>query len=336
MRRHNDILSGADGMKHYGVILCIVIAGVATLLGNAVPMIGGIILSIMLGIIVNNMVGVKQINLSGIKFSSKKILQYAIIMMGFTLNLRVVAELGMSSLPITLTTISAALVASFMLGKIMNVGANIRTLIGVGTAICGGSAIAAASPIIDADEDEVAFSLSTIFLFNFIAVFLFPVLGAVFGMTSIGFGHFAGTAINDTSSVVAAGYAYSQTAGDTATIVKLVRALMIVPVCMLLVGLQLKRDKQSNFNMKKVFPWFILWFLVASIITTVVDLPESVTGYIKVISTFMISVAMAGIGLSVDIKKFISIGMRPVLLGAGVWLVVAGVSLVMQWLLNIW
>lgn len=323
-------------MKHYGVILCIVIAGVATLLGNAVPMIGGIILSIMLGIIVNNMVGVKQINLSGIKFSSKKILQYAIIMMGFTLNLRVVAELGMSSLPITLTTISAALVASFMLGKIMNVGANIRTLIGVGTAICGGSAIAAASPIIDADEDEVAFSLSTIFLFNFIAVFLFPVLGAVFGMTSIGFGHFAGTAINDTSSVVAAGYAYSQTAGDTATIVKLVRALMIVPVCMLLVGLQLKRDKQSNFNMKKVFPWFILWFLVASIITTVVDLPESVTGYIKVISTFMISVAMAGIGLSVDIKKFISIGMRPVLLGAGVWLVVAGVSLVMQWLLNIW
>ncbi|TDM39209.1 YeiH family putative sulfate export transporter [Macrococcoides goetzii] len=323
-------------MKWQGVILCSMIAVIATILGQFLPIIGGIIFSIILGIIINNTFQLPDKYQPGIKFASKKILQYAIIAMGFTLNLRVVIDMGMSSLPITLTTITAALLVSVWLGKVMNIGENIRTLIGVGTAICGGSAIAAASPIVDAKEDEVAFSLSTIFLFNIIAVFLFPVIGHTIGLSDIGFGHFAGTAINDTSSVVAAGYAYSETAGDTATIVKLVRALMIIPVCLLLVGIQMSRKQQTSFNFKKVFPWFILYFFMASILTTLFNIPTEIIGYIKLISTFMISIAMAGIGLSVDIKKFISIGMRPVVLGAGVWFAVAGLSLVLQWIMNIW
>ncbi|WP_414050647.1 YeiH family protein [Macrococcus animalis] len=323
-------------MKIPGILFCAVIALVGSFFGHAMPVVGGIIFSIILGILINNTMKLPFSLQGGIKFSSKKILQYSIILMGFTLNLRVVAEMGISSLPITLTTITAALVASYLLGKWLGINENIRTLIGVGTAICGGSAIAAASPIIDAKEDEVAFSLSTIFLFNIIAVFLFPMMGHGFGLSDIGFGHFAGTAINDTSSVVAAGYAYSETAGDTATIVKLVRALMIIPVCLLLVAIQMKGHKQADFSIKKVFPWFILYFFLASVFTTIVDLPEEVIGYIKVISTFMISMAMAGIGLSVSIKKFISIGMKPVLLGASVWFVVAALSLVMQWVLNIW
>lgn len=323
-------------MNILGILFCAAIALVATIFGHYFPVIGGIIFSIIIGILINNTMKVPFQLEKGIKFSAKKILQYAIIMMGFTLNLRVVAEMGMSSLPITLITITAALVASLLLGKLLGIGENIRTLIGVGTAICGGSAIAAASPIIDAKEDEVAFSLSTIFLFNIIAVFLFPFIGHSIGLSDIGFGHFAGTAINDTSSVVAAGYAYSETAGDTATIVKLVRALMIIPVCLLLVALQMRKNKHTDFSLKKVFPWFILYFFLASVFTTIVDLPDDVIGYIKVISTFMISMAMAGIGLSVSIKKFISIGLKPVLLGASVWFVVASLSLVMQWLMNIW
>ncbi|WP_414054770.1 YeiH family protein [Macrococcus equi] len=323
-------------MKYYGIIFCAMIASLATLFGHFIPVIGGIIFSIILGIVINNTVRVPEVMHTGIKFSSKKILQYAIIIMGFTLNLRVVADMGISSLPITLITISAALLTSILLGKLLGVSENIRTLIGVGTAICGGSAIAAASPIIDAKEDEVAFSLSTIFLFNIIAVFLFPVMGHAFGLSAIGFGYFAGTAINDTSSVVAAGYAYSEQAGDTATIVKLVRALMIIPVCLLLVGIQMSRKQKTSFNFKKVFPWFILYFFMASILTTLFNIPTEIIGYIKLISTFMISIAMAGIGLSVDIKKFISIGPRPVVLGAGVWFVVAGLSLVLQWIMNIW
>lgn len=323
-------------MKRYGVILCSIIAVIATLLGQLFPIIGGIIFSIILGIIISNAIKLPEQYQPGIKFASKKILQYAIIVMGFTLNLRVVIEMGLSSLPITLTTITAALLTSLCLGKVMNIGENIRTLIGVGTAICGGSAIAAASPIVDAKEDEVAFSLSTIFLFNIIAVFIFPVIGHTIGLSDIGFGHFAGTAINDTSSVVAAGYAYSETAGDTATIIKLVRALMIIPVCLILVMVQLKKSEKRAFSIKKVFPWFILYFFLASVVTSIINLPEAIISYIKMLSTFMISIAMAGIGLSVSIKQFRAIGIKPVLLGASVWFVVAGISLIMQWLLNIW
>ncbi|MGK0555108.1 YeiH family protein [Macrococcus capreoli] len=323
-------------MKRYGILLCIGIACIATILGHFIPIIGGIIFSIILGIIINNTTRVSNTFQPGIKYASKKVLQYAIIVMGFTLNLRIVAAMGMSSLPITLITITAALLSSVLLGKLLNISENIRTLIGVGTAICGGSAIAAASPIIDAKDDEIAFSLSTIFLFNIIAVFLFPVLGHSIGLSDVGFGHFAGTAINDTSSVVAAGYAYSESAGDTATIVKLVRALMIIPVCLLLVALQMRRKQQTEFRFKKVFPWFILYFFIASVIATAMNLPEAIVGYIKIISTLMISIAMAGIGLSVDIKKFLAIGMKPVLLGASVWCVVAVTSLMIQWILNIW
>lgn len=323
-------------MKWYGVFLCSIIAVIATLLGQVFPIIGGIIFSIILGIIISNAIKLPDQYQPGIKFASKKILQYAIIVMGFTLNLRVVVAMGLSSLPITLTTITAALLTSLWLGKVMNIGENIRTLIGVGTAICGGSAIAAASPIVDAKEDEVAFSLSTIFLFNIIAVFIFPVIGHTIGLSDIGFGHFAGTAINDTSSVVAAGYAYSETAGDTATIVKLVRALMIIPVCLLLVMVQLKKSEKKAFSIKKVFPWFILYFFLASVVTSIINLPEAIISYIKMLSTFMISIAMAGIGLSVSIKQFRTIGIKPVLLGASVWFVVAGISILMQWLLNIW
>ncbi|MFC6118892.1 YeiH family protein [Macrococcoides bohemicum] len=323
-------------MKRHGVILCSIIAVIATLLGQLFPIIGGIIFSIILGIIISNAIKLPDKYQPGIKFASKKILQYAIIVMGFTLNLRVVIEMGLSSLPITLTTITAALLTSIWLGKVMNIGENIRTLIGVGTAICGGSAIAAASPIVDAKEDEVAFSLSTIFLFNIIAVFIFPVIGHTIGLSDIGFGHFAGTAINDTSSVVAAGYAYSETAGDTATIVKLVRALMIIPVCLILVMIQLKKSEKKAFSIKKVFPWFILYFFLASVVTSIINLPEAIISYIKMLSTFMISIAMAGIGLSVSIRQFRTIGIKPVLLGASVWFVVACISLIMQWLLHIW
>lgn len=323
-------------MKWYGVFLCSIIAVIATLLGQMFPIIGGIIFSIILGIIISNAIKLPDQYQPGIKFASKKILQYAIIVMGFTLNLRVVVAMGLSSLPITLTTITAALFTCLWLGKVMNIRENIRTLIGVGTAICGGSAIAAASPIVDAKEGEVAFSLSTIFLFNIIAVFIFPVIGHTIGLSDIGFGHFAGTAINDTSSVVAAGYAYSETAGDTATIVKLVRALMIIPVCLLLVMVQLKKSEKKAFSIKKVFPWFILYFFLASVVTSIINLPEAIISYIKMLSTFMISIAMAGIGLSVSIKQFRTIGIKPVLLGASVWFVVAGISLIMQWLLNIW
>ncbi|UTH13608.1 putative sulfate exporter family transporter [Macrococcus equipercicus] len=321
-------------MMKQGLLLTVILAAVATLLGNAVPLVGAAVFSIILGILVRQFVPLTRYE-PGIKFAGKKVLQWAIILMGFTLSFSTAVTLGVSSLPITLTTITTALICSYVIGRVMNIPARIRTLIGVGTAICGGSAIAAASPIIEADDEEIAFSISTIFLFNIIAVFLFPVLGHLMHMTSEGFGYFAGAAINDTSSVVAAGYTFSKDAGDTATIVKLVRALMIVPVCLLLVGIKVRRQTRT-VSVRRIFPWFILYFFLASVIASIIPLPDVLVTVIKHIAAFMVATALAGIGLSVDLKSFKAIGCRPVALGAVTWFVVTITTLIMQQILGIW
>lgn len=320
-----------------GIGLSIGIALVGSVMGYFVPVIGSVIFSLIIGILLRHIVTIPESYEQGIKFSSKKILQWAIIVMGFTLSFKTAIHLGLTSLPITLFTITAALLFSYFIGKWMRINKKITTLIGVGTAICGGSAIAAVSPIIEADDDEIAFSMSTIFLFNIIAVFLFPFLGHLMNMTSIGFGYFAGAAINDTSSVVAAGYTYSTQAGDTATVVKLIRALMIVPICFLLLFIKIRKERvERSVQMKKIFPWFILYFFLATIFVTIVPLPNELSSILKSISTFMISIALAAIGLSVNIKTFKKIGLKPVYLGALTWLIVASTAIIMQRILNIW
>ena len=325
-------MSGGGNLKLRGIVLCIAIAIAATCIGNFAPIVGSMVVSILIGIIVGNTMNTEPYN-AGIKFSGKKLLQYAIILMGFTLSFKSAVQLGISSFPLIITSIVAALLVSYILGSYLGINTRIKTLIGVGTAICGGSAIAAASPIIKAKDEEIAFSITTIFLFNIIAVFIFPPLGHLLHFSDTGFGYFAGTAINDTSSVVAAGYAYSTSAGDTATIVKLVRALMIVPICLILVALQSSKD---DFNIKQVFPWFILYFFLASVFASIVPIPHEAVKTIKVLSNFLMCTALAGIGLSVNLPKFFKIGSKPIALGAVTWMVVIMMSLIMQKVLQIW
>ncbi|RXK17629.1 YeiH family protein [Macrococcus sp. DPC7161] len=319
--------------KFKGILLCFMIALVSTGLGLWMPVIGSVMFSILIGIVLGNLNLHKSFQ-PGIKYSSKKLLQYAIILMGFTLSIRTVGSIGVSSLPLTLSTITIALIFSYFVGRYMRIASRISTLIGVGTAICGGSAIAATSPIIKAKDEEIAFSISTIFLFNIVAVFLFPFLGHLFNMSQVGFGYFAGSAINDTSSVVAAGYTYGTEAGDTATIVKLVRALMIVPICFIIAWITSKQDR--NMKLSKVFPWFILYFLLASLFVSIVPIPKSWMMVIKTLSTFLISMALAGIGLSVNINTFKKIGIKPVILGALTWFIVAVSSMIILHVIHIW
>lgn len=319
--------------KFKGILLCFMIALVSTGLGLWMPVIGSVMFSILIGIVLGNLNLHKSFE-PGIKYSSKKLLQYAIILMGFTLSIRTVGSIGVSSLPLTLSTITIALIFSYFVGRYMRIAPRISTLIGVGTAICGGSAIAATSPIIKAKDEEIAFSISTIFLFNIVAVFLFPFLGHLFNMSQVGFGYFAGSAINDTSSVVAAGYTYGTEAGDTATIVKLVRALMIVPICFIIAWITSKQDR--NMKLSKVFPWFILYFLLASLFVSIVPIPKSWMMVIKALSTFLISMALAGIGLSVNINTFKKIGIKPVILGALTWFIVAVSSMIILHVIHIW
>lgn len=315
-----------------GLTLVLFIALVATWLGSLFPIIGSAVFAIIFGILIKNTVDVAPEFKPGIAFSSKKILQASIVLLGFSLSIQDIGKTGLSSLKVTLVTIVVAFIIAFLVGKWLKVPNKMQVLIGVGTAICGGSAIAAVSPIIEADDDEIALSISTIFLFNIIAVFLFPFLGHYFQMTDAGFGLWAGTAINDTSSVVAAGYSFSQPAGDFATIVKLTRATLIIPISLIIAGITFYQKKKTakKVALKQIFPWFILYFLIASIISSTGILPATFIATTSWLAKFMIAMALAAIGLSANLKDMLKTGPKPILLGLITWFFVAGSSLLIQ------
>lgn len=316
-----------------GVVLCVALALVAWQLGSWLPLIGGPVFGIVLGVVIRNVAPLPATCQPGIKFSAKKVLKASIVVLGLGLSLTQVARTGLSSLAVTLITITVAFLVAWGLGRLLRVRSNLTTLIGVGTAICGGSAIAAATPIVDADDHDTAFSISTIFLFNLIAVLVFPLLGHLMHMGDHAFGLWAGTAINDTSSVVAAGYSFSDAAGDYGTIVKLTRATLIIPVCLGLVAIQAWRHKQqggSGFQLRSIFPWFILWFVVASAIRSLGWIPGGWHDNIHLLAEFLIIMALTGVGLSADLRAMVRTGFRPIALGLGVWAAVAVSSLAVQ------
>lgn len=316
-----------------GIALAGIIAVPAWLIGSLVPVIGSPVLGILFGMLLAFWKRPAVFE-PGVKYTSKKLLQYSIILLGFGMNLFHIFRAGAQTLLLMLFTLTAAFLTAYLVGKLLKLDGNTKTLIGVGTAICGGSAIAATAPVINADDEEVAHAISTIFLFNVIAAFLFPVLGHVFGMNDTNFGLWAGTAINDTSSVVAAGYTFSSTAGDLAVIVKLTRTLLIIPVTMVLAVFTSRRKKSGGgegYAIKKIFPWFILGFLAASVISTFIPLPVVIYSYLTKIGKFVIVMAMAAIGLNTNLLKLVKNGGRPILLGFVCWVVLSGVSLVVQY-----
>jgi uncharacterized integral membrane protein (TIGR00698 family) len=329
-------------MRAPGLLLAVGIGLLALLLGRWAPLIGGPVIGIVLGILVRNLLSPGERYNPGIAFTGKKVLQWSIIALGFGLSLDQVAKTGLESLSVTLVTMSVAFLAAWLLGRWLGVHDHLKILIGVGTAICGGSAIAAVTPIIRSDDHDTAFAISTIFLFNVIAVLLFPLLGHLMNLSDLGFGLWAGTAINDTSSVVAAGYSYSHAAGDYATIVKLTRATLIIPVCLVLAFVVAAREKRrhaqagsvGHFSLASIFPWFILWFLVASAVRTAGLIPVAIQPSIHLLAEFLIIVALTAIGLSANLRKMAASGARPILLGLGVWIAVAVSSLLVQWVIG--
>ena len=317
-----------------GVLLAVIIAVPAWFIGRAVPVVGGPILGIIFGMILafgRRPTWFEQ----GLKYTSKKILQYAIILLGFQMNLLNVLKVGQQTLLLMVFTLSATFVTAYAAGRLLKVDGVTATLVGVGTAVCGGSAIAAIAPIIKADDQDVARSISTIFLFNVIAAFLFPALGRAFGMTAHTFGLWAGTAINDTSSVVAAGFSFSDAAGNLAVVVKLTRTLMIVPIALALALYTSSRSNRDGarhkYGVAKIFPWFVLGFAAASIVNTFIAMPAGMTSHLSDAGKFFIIVAMAAIGLNTHLVKLAKSGVRPIVLGLTCWIVLAITSLAVQY-----
>lgn len=321
-----------------GLLLAAAIGLLALLLGDWEPLIGGPVFGIVLGALARNLFAPGERFDPGIRFGGQQVLQWSIVMLGFGLSLSQVARTGLESLWVTLVTMSMAFLAAWLLGRGLGVHNKLAILIGVGTAICGGSAIAAVTPIIRPDDHDTAFAISTIFLFNLVAVLLFPLLGHLMHLSDLGFGMWAGTAINDTSSVVAAGYSYSHAAGNYATIVKLTRSTLIIPICLVLAFCVATRERRrrkqqghlGDFSVARVFPWFILWFLIASGVRTAGLIPGDIRPALHILAGFMIIVALTAIGLAANLRRMASTGLRPVVLGLSVWVVVAVSSLLVQ------
>jgi uncharacterized integral membrane protein (TIGR00698 family) len=326
--------------KNYqGLLLCLLIGAIAWLLGEKYSIIGGPVFGILLGLVIA-LFPRKSSFESGIKFTSKKVLQYAIILLGFGMNFFQIFNVGSQSLLIIISTISTSLIVSYFASKLMKIPSNVSILVGVGSSICGGSAIAATAPVIDANDEDIAKSISVIFLFNVIAAFLFPFLGNQLGLSDIGFGMWAGTAINDTSSVVAAGQTWASSHGSDialnyATIVKLTRTLAIIPITLSLALYRSKKNTSTTVKLSKIFPWFILFFLFAAIVSTVFDLDSSITKPLTEAGKFFITMAMGAIGLNTNIVKLIKTGGKPILLGLCCWISIVFVSLFVQHVLGI-
>lgn len=336
-----------------GIALCLAIAVPSWILGTKFPIIGGAVIAIIAGMVLGMVIKEKKVFESGIKFTSKKILQWAVILLGFGLNLNVILETGKQSLPIIISTISTSLIIAFVLCKLMHIPTKIATLVGVGSSICGGSAVAATAPVIDADDEEVAQAISVIFFFNVLAALIFPTFGSMIGFstaTGESFGIFAGTAVNDTSSVTACASTWdsmwnlgSQTL-DTAVTVKLTRTLAIIPITLVLALIRTRKEQANGeagtkVSIKKIFPFFILYFIAASVITTValsLGVSSAVFKPLKTLSKFFIVLAMAAIGLNTDIVKLIKTGGKPLALGFCCWTGITAVSLVMQHFLGLW
>ncbi|MGC4019706.1 MAG: YeiH family protein [Muricomes sp.] len=329
--------------KGPGILFCFAIALPSWFLGKIFPVIGGPIFAILSGMVLTLILSKKDMIQPGVTYTSKKILQAAVVFLGFGMNLSEILAEGRQSLPIIIATISTSLLIAFILFKALKLHPNNAVLVGVGSSICGGSAIAATAPVIGATDEEIAQSISVIFLFNVIAALIFPALGGILHLSNEGFGLFAGTAINDTSSVTAAAAAWdgihSSHTLEMAAIVKMTRTLAIIPITLMLAvykGRKEKKTEDSAFSLRKTFPYFVLFFVLASIVTTIFQLSADITAPLKDLSKFLIMMAMAAVGLNTNIIKLVKTGAKPIFTGFCCWVGIAVVSLVMQHLLGIW
>lgn len=333
-----------------GIILSVGVALLACWLESLLPihLIGSAVIAMFIGMVLNHFLRNTKVFASGLKFTSKKILKFAIILLGLSLNITTILNVGKMSLTVMIFTLLTCFGGGYFIGKALGLNWKLSNLISAGTGICGGSAIAAIAPTIDADDNDVAYAMSATFLFDMAMIVLFPIMGQAMGMTDQAFGIWAGTAVNDTSSVVATGYAFSEGAGDFATMVKLTRTLAIIPtvITFAFVQLRLKRKEalanskngsklKANFSIAKIFPWFILGFLAMSIVASVFPIPAAVVSGTKSASKFLMVCALAAIGLNTSFSSMKKAGIRPMIHGFIISALVVVVALLVEMAMGI-
>ena len=331
-----------------GCAIALVIAVVAKFLEQleesvGLHLIGASVIAMFIGMIVNRFYAPNDKTKPGIKFTSKKILKFAIILLGASLNITTVLTVGKFSLTVMLFTLATCFGLGYVIGKALGLDWKTSSLINAGTGICGGSAIAAIAPVIEATDMDIAYGMSATFLFDTIMVVVFPLLGRAMSLSDAAFGLWAGTAVNDTSSVVAAGYAFSEGAGDFATMVKLTRTLAIIPTVVVFsfVSMHLKKKEAAasggavQIRWRSVFPWFILGFLAMAVLSSVGVIPAAAAAALKRISKFLMVTALAAVGLNTSFAEMKKSGAAPMVHGFLISALVVLVALAVEYFMGI-
>lgn len=329
-----------------GFLLALILAAMARFFEGLLPihLIGASVIALFLGMIVNYFYKPNRYTAPGIKFTSKKMLKLAIILLGASLNITTILHVGRMSLTVMIFTLLTCFGGGYFVGKALGLNWKMSNLISAGTGICGGSAIAAIAPVIDAEDSDIAYAMSATFLFDMVMIVLFPIMGQAMGLSDMAYGLWAGTAVNDTSSVVAAGYAFSEGAGDFATMVKLTRTLAIIPtvITFALVNINLKRraasaqsSQQLKLNMKSVIPWFILGFLALALLNSANLIPAELSAAMKELSKFLMVAALAAIGLNTNFSEMKKSGFAPMVHGFIISLLVVLVAIGVEYMMGI-
>jgi uncharacterized integral membrane protein (TIGR00698 family) len=318
-----------------GVLAAVAVAVVARVTGRLLPpAVSEVLVAVLLGLLVANLMGLPKSTAPGLKLCIQRILRIGIVLIGVRLNLVDVARIGLGALGLVLVCMTVAFAFAVLMGGALRLPPRLALLIGVGTAVCGNSAIIATAPVIKAEEREVGFAVATITLFGTLAVFLYPFIGRALHLADPVFGVWAGVAVNDTSQVVAASAAYSAVARDVATVVKLVRNTLMAPLIILIAWWWSRREAAISGDVArkgalKAFPLFVLGFLLMALLRTIGIIPREAVGPIDEVAKGCILVALAGVGLSTRLGQIRSVGATPFYLGLGTAVLLAGLSLLL-------
>ena len=328
-----------------GLLIAVAVAAAARFLEGLLPihLIGASVIALFIGMGINALRKPSALVAGGLKFTSKRVLKLAIILLGASLSMRDILTVGRLSLMVMCFTLLTCFGGGYLVGRSLGLNWKLSNLISAGTGICGGSAIAAIAPVIDAQDRDIAYAMSATFLFDMVMILMFPFLGHWLGMSDMAYGLWAGTAVNDTSSVVAAGYAFSEGAGDFATMVKLTRTLAIIPTVVVFsfVSMHLKKKEAAasggavQIRWKSVFPWFILGFLAMAVLSSVGVIPAAAAAALKRISKFLMVTALAAVGLNTSFAEMKKSGAAPMVHGFLISALVVLVALAVEYFMGI-
>lgn len=312
LRKENQII-----IKAKGILLTIILAVLSKLLVTYpyLSIMGTMVLAILIGITWRSIFDVPESLSPGIDFTAKKILRYGIILMGIRLNFSKILESGYRVILLDILVIAFAITLIYTLGKLFNVQKNLSLLVGIGTGVCGAAAIAAVAPLIDADENETTISIAIIAILGTIFTILYTFLFPVLHLNPYVYGIFSGSTLHELGHVIAAATKGGSTSLDIAVIVKLGRVALLVPVAFI-INVIFRNNIYKNSGAKKIsVPWFIMGFLAFSLINTFNILPKPVVDIIIQVSIFLLTMAMAALGLNVRIASIKSIGLKVLLIG---------------------